>query len=186
MLFIEAPEENRADVALSQPAAAHELNRSLAKIIDRPGMIHPIDFGGIQKSLHVFTQTKDSGPAFGRVTSDSFEDTRTIVQNVRHHVHARIIPFDEPAVMPYFIANARSGNVFRFAAGWKHVLILLWRLKCETAYFRAIDKARYSSFAAVCKMKCRCLDGCNLKSKLKDPAACFCRRRYVRLNFASS
>jgi len=53
------------------------------------------------------------------------------MQNVRHHVHARVIPFDELAVVPHHIANVRSCYVFCLATTWKHVLFLLWRLNLK-------------------------------------------------------
>src|SRR5882762_767085 len=117
-------------------------------------MIHAIDFRGVQKALHVFAETKNRRPFFGCVTPDAFKDTGTVVQNMRHHMHARVVPFDELAVVPDYVADARSGHVFSFAAGWKHVLILLWRLRIPNArhVFGLIDKARYSKDERVCKM----------------------------------
>ena len=69
-------------------------------------MIHAIDFRRIQKTLHVFAQTEDRRATLGRVTPDPFKNARSVVQNMRHHMHARIIPFDELAVVPDNVTNA--------------------------------------------------------------------------------
>src|SRR5207247_889939 len=73
MLFIEAAEKDRPDIALFQAAAANQLDRSIAEIVDAPFMVHPINFGRVQKPLHVFAETKDSRAAFGRVTTNALE-----------------------------------------------------------------------------------------------------------------
>ena len=75
-------------------------------------MIHAIDLRRIQKTLHVFAQTEDRRAAFGRITPDAFKNAGAVMQNVRHHVHARVVPFDELAVMPDHVTNARSAHVF--------------------------------------------------------------------------
>src|SRR3977135_3423606 len=84
-------------------------------------MIHSIDLGRIQKPLHVFPESKDGGAALRGVTPDTFKNAGTIMKNMRHHVHARVVPFDEFAVMPHDVANSRSAYVFRFAIFCKHV-----------------------------------------------------------------
>ena len=131
MCFVKTAERNRTDVALLEAAAPHQFDRSIAKIIHVPSVIHAIDFGGIQETLHVFAQAKNRRPAFRRITTNAFENARPIMQNVRHHVHARVIPFDELAVVPHHVANARSCHVCCLATAWKHVLILLWRLNVK-------------------------------------------------------
>jgi hypothetical protein len=44
------------------------------------------------------------------------------MQNMRHHVHARVGPTDKLAVMPDYVAYAWSGHLFRFAIFWEHIL----------------------------------------------------------------
>jgi hypothetical protein len=65
--------------------------------------------------LHVFAQAKDGWSLPGGVTSDTFKDTGTVVQHVRHHVHSRIVPIDKLAVMPDKFADAWCFNVFGVA-----------------------------------------------------------------------
>src|ERR1051326_9592292 len=53
-------------------------------------MVHAIDLRGVEKPLHVLTQTEDGRPTFGGVTTNALENTGTIMQHVRHDVNARV------------------------------------------------------------------------------------------------
>ena len=80
-------------------------------------MIHPVNFGRIQKALHVLAQPKDRGAALGGIAPDAFKNARTVVQHVRHDMHAGIVPFYELAVAPDCVANSGRGHIFGFTAG---------------------------------------------------------------------
>jgi hypothetical protein len=86
-------------------------------------MVHAINLGGIQKPLHVLFQAEDRRPTLRVVASDTFEDARTVVENMRHHMHARVVPLNELAIMPNDIANAWSAHVFSLAIFWKHFFL---------------------------------------------------------------
>src|SRR5262245_6713970 len=116
MLLVQTAKENWEDVALIEPAATYQFDCGIAKVVGAPLMVHAKDFRGIQKALHVLAETKNRRTAFGRVTTNSFKDAGAVVQDVRHHVHARVIPFDEFAVMPNDITNARRTNVLLLVA----------------------------------------------------------------------
>ena len=58
---------------------------------------------------------KSPDPVWSR-NNDALKDARAVVQNVRHHVHARVVPLDELAIVPDDVANAWSCYVFRFAS----------------------------------------------------------------------
>ena len=63
----------------------------------------------------VFFQAKDGWALLGGVSSDAFKNTRTVVQHVRHHVHPRIVPVDELAVMPHNVADAGCFDILDVA-----------------------------------------------------------------------
>jgi hypothetical protein len=88
-------------------------------------VIHPVDLGGIEQALHVFPQSKDGRASPGGVTTDALEDARTIMEHVRHDVHARLIPLDEFSVVPDFLNNRRGHYVFNFAVFGEHSVRLL-------------------------------------------------------------
>src|SRR4051812_35261640 len=48
------------------------------------------------------------------------------MQDMRHDVDARIIPFDKLAVVPDFGGDTWGRHVFGFAVFWKHYFVLLW------------------------------------------------------------
>ncbi len=78
-------------------------------------MVHAIDFGRVEKALHVLAHAEDCWSLFSGVTSDAFKNTGAVVQHVRHHVHSRIIPFDKFAVMPDNVADAWCFDIFHVA-----------------------------------------------------------------------
>src|SRR4029078_13393286 len=96
-------------------AASHELDRRSTEIIERPVVVHAINLRGVQESLHVFAETKDGWSLLGGVTTDSFKDARTVVQDMRHHVHARVVPLDKLAVMPNNVAYSWCLNILGVA-----------------------------------------------------------------------
>jgi hypothetical protein len=101
-------------------------------------MFHSVDLGRIQKALHVFTQAKDGWSTFRGITPDALEDTGTVVKDMRHHVHARVIPGDKLAIVPNYITNSRRANVFRLAVFWEHVLYSFRKSISANGAFRTI------------------------------------------------
>jgi hypothetical protein len=85
-------------------------------------MVHPVDLCRIQKALHVFAESKDGWATFGGITPDAFEDAGAVMKNVRHHVHARVVPLDKLSIMPDDVTNSWSTHVFHLAIFWKHIL----------------------------------------------------------------
>src|ERR1043165_6110043 len=112
MVFVKTAKQDRPDVALVHLTAARELDRCVAKLIERPRMVHAIDLRGIQKPLDVLAQAEDGWPTFGCVTANALKDTGTVMEHVRHHVNARVVPFNKLSVMPHDVANARRFYIF--------------------------------------------------------------------------
>jgi hypothetical protein len=78
-------------------------------------MVHPVNLGGVKKTLHVFAQAEHSGTLLGGVTSDALKDTGAVMKHVRHYMHLRVVPLDEFAIMPNDVANTWCLYVFYFA-----------------------------------------------------------------------
>src|SRR5262245_56319840 len=133
MLFVETAEKDGTDVALVQSTAADQFDGRVAKIVDRPIVVHAIDLCRVQKTLHVLAQPEDRRAAFGGVTTDAFKNARAVMHHVRHDVYARVIPLNELAIMPTHVTNAWSGYVLRLAASLKHIW-LLFLLETEFIY----------------------------------------------------
>jgi hypothetical protein len=60
----------------------------------------------------MFRQAKHGWTALGRVTANTFKNARTVMNSVRHHVNASVIPIDQLAVAPNFRRNSQSGDIF--------------------------------------------------------------------------
>jgi hypothetical protein len=115
MLWIETSEEDRSKIALVHPAASHQFRSRIAQVVELPGVVHPVDLGGVEEALHVFSETKDGWSLFGVITTDPFKNAGAVVQYVRHHVHLRIVPFDKFTVVPNCVADAWCLDVFNLA-----------------------------------------------------------------------
>ena len=76
-------------------------------------MVHAINFGGVQKPLHVLSKTENCRSLFRCITPDALKDAGAIMENVRHHVYTCVIPLNEFSIMPNDIADTRSWHVFR-------------------------------------------------------------------------
>src|SRR3954462_2585099 len=98
------------------------MHRSVAKFLERPRMLHAVDFRRVEKALYVLAQAEDGGPTFGLVTADAFEDARPVVQDVRHDVDPRVVPFDELAVVPDLLTNRRGLHVLLPRVVVEHLL----------------------------------------------------------------
>jgi hypothetical protein len=80
----------------------------------------------------VLAQAVDCRAALRRVAADTFKDARTVMDDVRHDMHARVVPFDELAVVPDFGSDTYSLDIlFRRVFG-KHVVI--YSLKMAISY----------------------------------------------------
>src|SRR5205085_8529520 len=75
MRFVETAEDDRAEVALRQPAAAREFDGGGAQLVERDAVLHAINLRRAQQPLHMFAQAEDGGAAFRVVTTDAFKDT---------------------------------------------------------------------------------------------------------------
>ena len=69
----------------------------------------------------MFLQAKDGGPALGFVTAYTFKDAGTVMDHVRHHMHARVIPLYELAITPDITCDSRFLYVFRLAVFREHI-----------------------------------------------------------------
>src|SRR5262249_47954974 len=95
-----APEGNRPDVALSQAVAANQLLRRLTELVQRMLEGEVVELGGLREPIEVVLMAKDRRPALGVVAADPLEDPCAVVEPVREHVHIRLVPPDELAVLP--------------------------------------------------------------------------------------
>ena len=68
----------------------------------------------------MLAQAKDGWAALGCVTPDSLEDAGTVVKNMRHNMHAGIVPVDKLSVVSNDVTDSRRAHVFRFTIFWKH------------------------------------------------------------------
>jgi hypothetical protein len=84
-------------------------------------VIHAVDLCGIDKSLQMFSQSKDGWALFGRITPDAFKDAGTVMKDMGHNVHSRIFPTDKLSVVPHNVANARGRYIFVLATFWEHI-----------------------------------------------------------------
>src|SRR5262245_30050830 len=85
-------------------------------------MVHAVNLGGIQKPLQVFAEAENCWSLFRGVTADTFEDTGTVVQHVRHDVDLGVVPVDKLAVVPNKIADASGFNILAVAVFRKHIV----------------------------------------------------------------
>src|SRR6266850_3365919 len=66
-------------------------------------------------------QTKNCRSALCLVTTYAFKNAGTVMQDVGHHMHTRVVPLYELAITPDFTCNLRSFCVFRLTIFREHV-----------------------------------------------------------------
>ena len=74
-LFVETAKQDRAQIALVHLAAAHDFDGRATQIVERPRVVHAIDFCRIEKTLDVFAQPEDCGTFLSRVTANALKNT---------------------------------------------------------------------------------------------------------------
>ena len=68
IVFIQPAKDDRAKIAFVHSAVADQFDCRLAKLIAGEFGVHPVDFGGIEETLHMFGQTKNRRPLSGLIT----------------------------------------------------------------------------------------------------------------------
>src|ERR1043165_8497034 len=85
-------------------------------------MLHPVNLRRVEEALHVLAQAEDGGAAPRLVAAYALEDRRAVVQDVRHHVHARVVPIDELALVPDLMHDGRRLHVLLPRVVVEHIL----------------------------------------------------------------
>src|SRR5688572_5731287 len=91
---------DRPKVAGAKIVRGHRVDDGLHQLIQRPLQGHSVDRARVLKSSHVLAKTKDRAAGRRFVTAHTFEHTRSVVNDVAHHVDGRVFPVHELAVTP--------------------------------------------------------------------------------------
>src|ERR1051325_3281815 len=67
-------QDNRPHVARSYLVRAHEVDRALAKLVERVVNLDAIDFAGIEQPPHVIIQAEDRWALLCEIAADTFKD----------------------------------------------------------------------------------------------------------------
>ena len=78
----------------------HHLDHGTGKFVDREGNLDAVDFGGIVQAAHMLARAENRGSGGGRVAADALEHRAAVAGDVRKHVDLRVVPVDEPPVVP--------------------------------------------------------------------------------------
>ena len=96
-----AAKRDRADVcAVGQIVCQHDLTARAVDFRRGERNLDPMNLRRLEQTTRVRLQPKNLRPVRRRVNADPFEHGRAVVQRMRHHVHLRLGPVHEFAVMP--------------------------------------------------------------------------------------
>jgi hypothetical protein len=99
-----AAKYDRAYVAFFVLIGHNQLAAGSLELIGTIGQLHPIDMTRIEQSLYMRIEPEDGRTPPSVIAADAFEDRRTIIDHVRHHMDFRIFPGYQLAIVPHVCA----------------------------------------------------------------------------------
>src|SRR5690348_6164068 len=96
--------------------AVFRLDDHIARLFASAALFELVKRGGGEQAGDVIVEAEDRGAVVGRVGPDALEHPRAVMEPVRHHVHARVVPGDERAVEPDCFRLGERGHARLYAA----------------------------------------------------------------------
>ena len=100
---------DRPDVARRQPGRCDGVLRGLDELLHRVGDLHADDLGAAEEPLDVVGEPEHRRTLRSLVRTDPLEHPGAVVERVRQHVDAGVLPVDEIAVHPD-LGRGRDGH----------------------------------------------------------------------------
>ena len=106
---------DRAKIRGAEPVRVDDFAARGLELLQRIRDRDVVDLRGVEQPDHVFGEPEDRRSARRHVAADAFEYGRAVVQRMRHHVHGRLGPRLDAAVVPdmFGIGLGHRGDVLR-------------------------------------------------------------------------
>ena len=103
--------DNGANIAFFKLVSFNGVDNALGKFVGSIAAGNLGYFASVDQAIHVVFQTKNSTAVLTLITTDAFENARTVVEGMRQNMRCRICPRNELPVLPNKFTFCESGHV---------------------------------------------------------------------------
>ena len=100
-----------------ETALPDEFDRRIAEVVPRERRIHAVDLCGIDQPLHMLREAKHGRSATRLIAANALENARAIIDDVRHHMDAGVVPINELAILPNLRRDLHRFHIFSGHSG---------------------------------------------------------------------